>query len=124
MTGRLARLVVCLLLTTAFVPAAPVAADGPGFHLDQIPSSFKRPTYVTANGNPLRLFVVEQRGVIKVLKRPSTDQPWQNGGVYLDIRARVLGPLVGRGLLGLAFDPNFATSASSTSSTRASRTVS
>jgi glucose/arabinose dehydrogenase len=66
-----------------------------------IASGFTQPVFVTHAGDA-RLFVVEQAGVIKVIK---------NGQVlaapFLDINARVR-CCTEEGLLGLAFEPNFA----------------
>jgi len=63
-------------------------------------SGFETPVFLTAPMGDARLFVVEKSGRIKVL---------QNGTVstYLDISASV-GTSGERGLLGLAFDPGFA----------------
>ncbi|MEK8033280.1 PQQ-dependent sugar dehydrogenase [Ideonella sp. DXS29W] len=59
------------------------------------------PLYVTAPKGDARLFVVEKGGVIRVIK---------NGKItkFLDISSRV-GTAGERGLLGLAFDPDYAT---------------
>src|SRR4051812_21156563 len=66
------------------------------------------PVYLTApSDNSGRLFVVDQTGVVKVI---------QNGQAqstpFLDVRSSIT-PLMAtydeRGLLGMAFDPNFAT---------------
>src|SRR6476660_4909887 len=64
-----------------------------------IASDFTSPIFLTAPDDDSRLFVVERAGVIKVL----------NGGVwstFLDIRSQVRSDGE-RGLLGLAFDPNY-----------------
>ncbi len=105
---RLARIVACLMLVAAMMPVAPVAAEGPGFHLELVTSGYGRPLYVAAGSSPNRLYVVEQRGLIKVLKRASATSPWQKAGVFLDLRSKVTGPFSSRGLLGMAFDPNYA----------------
>jgi hypothetical protein len=67
------RLTASLALLVLLSPAieAPIAraADGPGFHLEPVAAGYKRPTYVTSSADPLRLYVVEQAGVIRVLRR-------------------------------------------------------
>jgi glucose/arabinose dehydrogenase len=78
-----------LLITTAGVPVR--AAVG----LDLVEGGFSAPLYLTHAGDS-RLFVVEKAGVIKIV----------GGGTFLDID-----PLVRhdgeRGLLGLAFHPDY-----------------
>jgi len=68
--------------------------------------SFTNPLFLTyAPGDPTRLFVVEQRGTIQVFQ----NDPGTTGStVFLDIQAKVVsgGEM---GLLGLAFDPDYAT---------------
>jgi len=105
-----------LRLTTALaavgfaaVPASAGTPPAPGFHLEQVVSGYKRPLYVLAHGNPNYLYVVEQRGIVRVLTRTSAAAPWVKAGVFLDMRGLVAGPFVGRGLLGMAFDPAYYT---------------
>ncbi len=79
--------------------------------LNPVATGLSAPDYATfAPGDPSRLFVVEQGGLLRVL---------QNGVLQaapaMDISARVAPPLVPtnandeRGFLGLAFHPDFAT---------------
>ena len=64
--------------------------------------TFTSPTFATAPPGDDRLFVVERRGVIRVVRNGATlTQPW------LDISANVFTGGEG-GLLSMAFDPNFA----------------
>jgi glucose/arabinose dehydrogenase len=86
------------LLVTAALAAA---FAGPAGALDIAGEGFSAPLFLTAPAGDPRLFVVEKGGAVKV----------RSGGVwstFLDI-----GPAVNsdgeRGLLGLAFDPGFAT---------------
>ncbi len=76
----------------------------------RVASGLNRPVFAThAPGDFARLFIVEQRGVIKVLDL-STEII--NPTPFLDINALVLGPLNSfdeRGFLGLAFHPNYET---------------
>jgi glucose/arabinose dehydrogenase len=74
-----------------------------------VASGYKRPLYVAAHADARFLYVVEQRGMIKVLNRPNANSAWTKAGVFLDLRTIVGGPFVGRGLLGLAFHPGYAT---------------
>lgn len=86
-------------------PAASGAA--PPLQLTQVASGLSRPVFVTAApGDDSRLFIVEQRGLIKIL---------MNGAVqatpFLDIDALIPNPSGASefGLLGLAFHPEYAT---------------
>ena len=68
--------------------------------------SFSRPTKITHAGDGSdRLFVVEQDGVIRVF---DNDDAVAASTVFLDIRGRVSRAGNEEGLLGLAFDPDFA----------------
>jgi glucose/arabinose dehydrogenase len=71
----------------------------------RVASGLNRPVYVTAPAGDDRLFIVEQRGVIKILKDGVVlSRP------FLDIDPLVTGPNSNgdeRGLLGLAFHPQY-----------------
>jgi glucose/arabinose dehydrogenase len=70
--------------------------------LEDIGPTFTSPTFVTAPPGDERLFVLERRGVIRVVRNGSVlTQAW------LDISANVFAGGEG-GLLSMAFDPNFA----------------
>jgi len=86
-------LVACALAWCA-VPA--LALDG-----RVVATGFDEPLYLTAPKGDGRLFVVEKGGVIRVIKNGKTTK-------FLDISSRV-GTNGERGLLGLAFDPDYAT---------------
>jgi glucose/arabinose dehydrogenase len=89
----------CALVALTLLPIASSAAQ-----LDLVVSGLSSPLYVTHSRDGTgRLFIVEQDGVIKVLK-PGTAAPT----VFLDISGRVLSGGE-RGLLGLAFHPQFTT---------------
>jgi len=88
----------------AATTAAPWDPNGVALQLQKIPGSFNQPVLVTNAGDGSgRLFVVEQGGLIKVIR---------NGVVqaapFLDFRPTIS---TGgeRGLLGLAFHPSFKT---------------
>ncbi|WKB54981.1 PQQ-dependent sugar dehydrogenase [Eleftheria terrae] len=79
-----------------------LAACGPALALDAelVGSGFDQPVFVTAPSGDSRLFVVERTGRIKLMNNGSVS-------TYLDLSAQV--DTTGeRGLLGLAFDPGFA----------------
>lgn len=71
--------------------------------LKTVASGFNQPIYITHAGDQ-RLFVVEKRGVIKII---NTDGE-VNDQFFLDIRSKVRNQGE-RGLLGLAFHPNYST---------------
>ncbi|TSA87566.1 PQQ-dependent sugar dehydrogenase [Deinococcus detaillensis] len=90
------------LLVAALAAASALAQNGSQVQLLKVGSGFERPTSITnaADGSG-RLFVVEQGGLVKVLRGTQVEaQP------FLDVRSltRAGGE---RGLLGLAFDPKF-----------------
>lgn len=94
---RLMPLASATLLSTALVTLSlPAQALTP----EALAATFNQPVFLTAPAGDSRLFVLEREGRIKL---------YQNGVVstYLDISAQVA-TSGERGLLGLAFDPNFA----------------
>jgi glucose/arabinose dehydrogenase len=95
-----------LLLAAAALTIAGAASPAhAGLSSTRVASGLSRPVYVAAPDGDDRLFIVEQRGIIKVL---------ENGAVlavpFLDIDALV--PDISgndeRGLLGMAFHPGYA----------------
>src|SRR5262249_37498534 len=92
--GALSALSIVLILAP---PSFAVSVQ-----LEPVASGLSDPVFLThAHDVPNRLFILEQGGVIKVL-RPGISSPT----VFLDIRARVLSGGE-RGLLGLAFHPQY-----------------
>jgi glucose/arabinose dehydrogenase len=103
--------VAAALLAAAAAGALAVPPAGAGIVVRRVAHTFREPVYVTApRGDRHRLFVVERRGVIRVLRdyrllrRP-----------LLDIRRRVLirnpnEEVDQRGLLSMAFAPDYARS--------------
>jgi glucose/arabinose dehydrogenase len=75
----------------------------PVVQLQSFATGFVRPVDITHAGDE-RLFVVEQRGMIHVLDAQGQRLPTP----FLDIRSRVNSSASERGLLGLAFHPNYA----------------
>jgi len=86
------------LAATAWVLAFPAAA----LETRVLATGFNAPVFATAPDGDSRLFVVEKGGLVRIL---------QNGSIlatpFLDIRSQV-DTSGERGLLGMAFDPNFA----------------
>jgi glucose/arabinose dehydrogenase len=98
-TTRLSFALALLLLTTAMTASAAVKSE-------LVASGLDWPVYVTALDGDGRLFILEQRGTIQLLKNGSIQaEP------FLDITALVKDPSAysEQGLLGLAFDPDFDT---------------
>lgn len=87
-------------------PATPGTPIGPGdVHLQPVAQGLNGPVYLTyAPGQADRLYVVEQRGRIMVVGMDGTvrSQP------FLDIRQLVLADAPERGLLSVAFHPDYA----------------
>ena len=84
-----------------------ILAPAPGLALraERVASGLDYPVYVTSPEGDERLFIVEQRGVIKILKQGQV-----LATPFLDIHTLVFPPSQHeeRGFLGLAFHPNFA----------------
>jgi glucose/arabinose dehydrogenase len=101
---RLPFLVTAAALIALVVPMASARGATPDITLSQVLSGLESLTQVTNAGDGTgRLFLVERRGVVKAL----------DGGTlttFMDIRSIVDHETGGeRGLLGLAFHPNFET---------------
>jgi glucose/arabinose dehydrogenase len=94
--------VVALSALAVVFPAQPVAAALP---LAQVAAAhtFEMPLYLTHAGDS-RLFVVEQQGKIKVIQSDGVSV-----STFLDLSGKVTQGGGERGLLGLAFHPNYAT---------------
>ena len=96
------------LLGVAF--AAPSQAAGSDVALTRILGGYSRPVLVThAPGGGRVIFVVEQTG--KIHRATYSGGKWRKLGVFLDLTSKVNDPDVSggeRGLLGLAFHPNYA----------------
>jgi len=103
MLRRSGALSAPFLLLAAALAVWPAAASGAGLRLVPV-GWFDSPTYVSGVPGSGRLVVVERKGIIKTI-RGGKVQPQP----FLDIRGRVT---VGgeRGLLSIAFPPDYATS--------------
>lgn len=75
-----------------------------GIELEKVARGFEAPLFVTGAGDGSgRLFVVEQGGLVKVVRDGKVQS-----GAFLDVRSKISAGGE-RGLLGLAFDPRFET---------------
>lgn len=101
--GRRAGLVAFVL--AALLGGGSLPALGAIDGLVPIRGGFDQPVFVT-NAGDARLFVVEKTGRIRILRR--ADGRWRIGRTFLDLRGRVATDGE-RGLLGLAFPPDHAT---------------
>ena len=101
--SRPATVLLLALAVLAWSAMAPLTALGAGgISLAHVTDGLVAPTQITnARDGTGRLFVVEQRGTIRVIQG-GVLQP----GFFMDIRGKVEDGGE-RGLLGLAFDPNF-----------------
>lgn len=102
------RTAILVLAALVALIGAPVTASGAAdFSITlsrRTSHTFSSPTQVTnADDGTNRLFVVEQRGTVRVVKNGLVQ-----AGYFLDIRSRVEAGGE-RGLLGVAFHPNFKT---------------
>ena len=94
--------VVLCVLTLASVSGSAFGAEG-AFRRVVVARGLEEPVQVTApRGERNRLYVVEQRGTIRVL-----DNGKLRNGFFLDARRRIAAGGE-QGLLGLAFDPQYA----------------
>jgi glucose/arabinose dehydrogenase len=100
---RSAIVTILVLAALAWSATAPLTAFGAGWiSLSHVTDGLVAPTQITnARDGTNRLFVVEQRGTIRVIKG-GVLQP----GFFMNIAGKVEDGGE-RGLLGLAFDPNF-----------------
>lgn len=99
---RITILISALLAIALAMPTLASAAASYSIAITKVADGFSSPTQVTNAGDGTRrLFVVEQRGTVRVVQG-STVLP----GYFLDIRSKVSSGGE-RGLLGLAFHPDF-----------------
>lgn len=92
-----------LIFSPANQAGAQSANAWPQISLVEIASGFNRPLHIAHAGDGSgRIFVVEQAGLIKILKNGAIQ------GTFLDISDRVLAPFgTEQGLLSVAFPPGF-----------------
>jgi hypothetical protein len=82
------------------IAALALAAAGPALAYTQVGTGYSQPVFLTAPTGDSRLFVVEKGGLIKVQDGGSVST-WLNLSAKVDTAGE-------RGLLGLAFDPGYA----------------
>jgi len=109
-SGALARAVQCVLgtgfLQVLALTLAVATSHAAGIEAVRIATGFTVPLYVCAPpGDTTRIFVAEQHGTIKIINLPSGTV---NPTPFLDISFEV-GQGQGPGILGMTFDPNYAT---------------
>ena len=93
----------CGAALAALGMSAAMAAGDPALTTVRVASGFARPLFVThAPGDTSRLFVVEQRGRIKIVRDGVVT------GTFIDLSGVVSPTGNERGLLGMAFHPDFA----------------
>ncbi|MEP7291766.1 MAG: PQQ-dependent sugar dehydrogenase [Chloroflexota bacterium] len=108
---RLVFFLALLVLTTLTVQAQPETPNGTDYQWVPVAGGFNSPVFATHAGDGSeRLFVVEQDGVIFIVGADGTYDPFDP---FLDISSLLSvdvfqGGYTERGLLGLAFHPNFA----------------
>lgn len=104
---RVATAAVTLTVLALLAGLVPAAGAEPGITLRRVLSGYSRPVLVTHDGRPGRdIFIVEQSGLIK--RATFRDGAWRKLGTFLDLRSRVGSAGGERGLLGLAFHPQYA----------------
>ncbi len=94
------------LIGSALVVTPTAAAGSVGF--TNVLSGYDDPVLVTApRGSSRTIFIVERTGRIRVATY--SNGAYHKAGTFLDIRSRVKSTYGEQGLLGLAFDPDYAT---------------
>lgn len=93
----------CLVAAAISLPLSPLLAQKTPLAVDLVGFGFTRPIDLQVpKGDSARLFIAEQAGLIRIIKS-GTLVP----APFLDIRSKTFGSGE-RGLLGLAFHPNYA----------------
>ncbi|MEM8757792.1 MAG: PQQ-dependent sugar dehydrogenase [Planctomycetota bacterium] len=98
-----------LMCAAALAAGCIAGAAGAQTTLERVANGIDRPVFITsAPGEPNKLFVIEQEGAIRII-----EDGVLRSAPFLDIDSRVTGGTSGqdeRGLLGLAFSPDYETS--------------
>ncbi len=98
--------IVSVVLLGSALAVTPAAAAG-SVSLSEVLSGYSDPVFVTApEGSSRTIFIVERVGRIRVATY--SNGAYHKAGTFLDIRSRVKSTYGEQGLLGLAFDPNYA----------------
>ncbi len=105
MRSTVRLLLVALAFSAAVVGAHAAPKHETALRLKTVVSGLERPVFATAApGEPSRLYIVEQAGLIRIFERGKL-----RATPFLDIRSVVGSDGNEQGLLGLAFDPGYAT---------------
>jgi glucose/arabinose dehydrogenase len=108
---RLAVLTGAVAVSLATFAAPSSAGTSGGVRVREILNGYERPILVTNDGVSQRLYIVEQGG--RILMARETEDGWRKVGLFLDLSSLVSDLTIAgngeRGLLGLAFDPDYAT---------------
>src|SRR5213080_432711 len=104
--GSIMKIAICCLVLATISVSGLQAGTAPGLDAVQVASGLTRPLFVTAPpGDFTRLFIVQQDGNIRILNlltRTLNPAPFLTLTGLTDTRGE-------QGLLGMAFDPNYAT---------------
>ena len=103
--GTVAVVVAVAVSTSSAGDTSVRNASAPALRLVRVVSGLSSPVYVTAApGQPNRLYVVEQGGLVKIVERGKV-----RAAPFLDVRGKITSGGE-QGLLGLAFAPDYAKS--------------
>lgn len=91
-------------LAASVAPLLACSAAGQSMTTERVANGLARPLYMTHNGDPDRAFIVQQRGLIRVFDT-TTDTVLATP--FIDLSSRVSQSGNERGLLGLAFHPQY-----------------
>ncbi|MBC7645272.1 MAG: PQQ-dependent sugar dehydrogenase [Thermoleophilia bacterium] len=96
----IAALMLAIIIAMALHAASANAATAPAFQVRTVGPTFDHPVWIGSPDGSSRIFVVEQRGIIKVIFRGKTT-------TFLDIRSLVNDDGAEQGLLSMEFDRNY-----------------
>ena len=100
-------LLLCLVAALAGAPKQAEAQAVTGLAATRVASGLSQPLFVTSPpGDYNRLFIVRQTGLVHILNLATGVV---NATAFLDIHTRLTSTSGEQGLLGMAFDPNYAT---------------
>src|SRR5436305_12578867 len=104
--GSIMKIAICCLVLATISVSGLQAATAPGLDAVRVASGLTQPLFVTASpGDTGRLFIVQQNGEIRILNLATgtlSSTAFLTLTGLTDIRGE-------QGLLGMAFDPNYAT---------------
>src|SRR6059058_1713391 len=103
--GSIMKIAICCLVLATISVSGLQAATAPGLDAVRVASGLTQPLFVTAPpGDSERLFIVQQNGRIRILNLATGTL---NSTPFLALTGLAAGGE--QGLLGMAFDPNYAT---------------